>query len=169
MLATELGKLRLALRSPSDHDEAELPDEGHQVGMLFGNSEMADREKDSVLSSLMNSQPAPQPTPVEPLVADRPSHTVRVISGSNVQEVVMQGGAEDSNSGTLSGMPPKSGAAASFLWKIISTPSPKTDAQGGSTPNLAPTSNVEPPMLPKTAPDMEPAEPADTRTPETDG
>ncbi|MHB8898904.1 MAG: Flp pilus assembly protein CpaB, partial [Thermoguttaceae bacterium] len=43
MLATEMGKLRLALRSPNDHDEADLPEEGHRVGQIFGDSKMADR------------------------------------------------------------------------------------------------------------------------------
>ncbi len=172
MLAGELGKLRLALRSPSDQEEAELPDEGHQVAQLFGNAEMADTEKDSVLTSLMNTRPEPQPVPVELSAPEQPSHTVRVISGSDVHEVVMQSAAEEIEVETSGGTAPKSGSASSFLWKIISKPA-KTDNQGASTQGLAPPADLDPIPAPQlgpggsTEPEM-PAGPADTRDVEID-
>ena len=76
MLAHELGKIRLALRSPNDHEEAELPDKGHQVGQIFGDSQIADIDNDSVLASLADAKhQIPEPSfTVEPVVAERPSH-----------------------------------------------------------------------------------------------
>lgn len=135
MLACELGKLRLALRSPNDHDEAELPDEGHQVGQIFGDSEIANQEKDSVLGSLLESRPQlpQQPIAINPAVPERPSHTVRVISGSAVQEVVMQSQAEESLPMTQNGSSQNSESATSFLWKIISSPISTMSDKGNST------------------------------------
>ena len=130
MLAHELGKLRLALRSPNDHEEAELPEEGHRIAQIFGDSEIADREKDSVLKG---TEPAPQaaPVPVEPtvLLSQRPSHTVRVITGSQVQEVVMQS-TEESETPSNAGM---SGSPA-FHWKILNNLGPGSRASNAPGP-----------------------------------
>ncbi len=162
MLAHELGKLRLALRSPNDHDEAELPEEGHRIAQIFGDSEIADRETDSVLKG---AEPAPQatPVPVEPtvLLSQRPSHTVRVINGSEVQEVVMQS-TEESEASSEAG---KSGSPA-FHWKILRSPSPSSKADsdaaskddnkgdGGKAPSID-----NPPV------ETKPTPPEDARTP----
>ena len=167
MLACELGKLRLALRSPNDHEEAELSDEGHQVGQIFGDSEMANQEKDSVLGSLLDSKnQSPQPVAVEPLVPERPSHTVRLISGSEVQEVVMQSQAEESLPGTTNASRPKADSATSFLWKIISSPSSMMGAKGDPVQRPNPNADGDPDVGSAAAPKLEePEEPEDERAP----
>jgi Flp pilus assembly protein CpaB len=137
MLAHELGKLRLALRSPNDSEDAELSDKGHQVAQIFGDSETADIEKDSVLGSLLASQPE-VPVTVEPIMSERPSHTVRVINGSEVQEVVMQSQVDAPSPTAPSGSSPKSGSPTSFLWKIISNPTSMMGGNGDSTAKLDP-------------------------------
>ena len=168
MLAHELGKIRLALRSPNDHDEAELPDHGHQVGQIFGDSQMADHEKDSVLASLLDKQPEPTVT-VEPVVTERPSHTVRVISGAEVQEVVMESQAEQAAMGMPNGSGAKSGSAASLLWKIISAPasgkSDKIDPAKKLDPATTAATGMGLPTPPGAQPAPEPAEPEDLRVP----
>jgi hypothetical protein len=164
MLASELGKLRLALRSPNDHDEAELPEEGHRVGQIFGDSQMADLEKDSVLSMSADMQAQlPALAAVNPLTPDRPSHTVRLISGSRVQEVVMQSQADVVEPGTPNGTNPESGSAASFLWKIISSPSSATGDRSDQAQNTEPAEDAEPGAGPAPETDLEPAEPEDVR------
>lgn len=172
MLACELGKLRLALRSPNDQEQAELPDEGHQIGNIFGDTEMADAEKDSVLGSLLDSQPNQPQTPVAPVEEpERPSHTVRVINGSEVQEVVMQSQAESSPMAGPQGTASPSGSESSFLWKIISgrsTPKSgkidpaKVKADPGSTGDPA---KSNPTADPIDEPETEPTEPEDVRVP----
>lgn len=170
MLACELGKLRLALRSPNDHEEAELPDEGHQVGNIFGDSEMADMEKDSVLGSLLDSQPSLPQTPVAPVEEpERPSHTVRVINGSEVQEVVMQNRAEALPTAGPQGPASQSDSASSFLWKIISgRSSSKSDKIDPAKMKAAPGSTGDPAKSNTTAvpidkPETGPTEPEDAR------
>lgn len=169
MLACELGKLRLALRSPNDQDEAELPDKGHQVGQIFGDPQMADTEKDSVLGSLLASQPA-VPVAVEPVVPERPSHTVRVINGSEVQEVVMESQADNSPATTPNGSSVESGSPTSFLWKIISSPASIMGGNGGSAENSEP-GKADPATSAATEPldiDAGPTEPEDVRVPVMD-
>lgn len=173
MLACELGKLRLALRSPNDHEEAELSDEGHQVGQIFGDSEMANQDRDSMLGSLLDQRAQmQQPVAVEPALPERPSHTVRVINGSAVQEVVMQSQVEESTAGAPNGSKPKTDSATSFLWKIISSPSSmmgdKADPAEKSDPSveMAAAGSAAAPV--KIESDSGPSEPADVRDPVMD-
>lgn len=175
MLACELGKLRLALRSPNDHEEAELSDEGHQVGQIFGDSEIADQEKDSVLGSLLDTRSTVPETPVAvlPQEQERPSHTVRVISGSEVQEVVMQSQAEQDDQATHA-RPHQpaaaSGDASSFLWRIISGRPAASDkkidpAQAKADPGVPGIPNAGAVTDPLETPELEPTEPQDARVP----
>ncbi len=140
MLAAELGKIRLALRSPNDREEAELSGDGQQVSQIFGDSEIADRSNDSILGS---REVPVLPMAINALVPERPSHTVRVISGSQVQEVVMQSQPEDSRVDTPNGMSPKMGSATSFLWKIISSPSKMTGDKGDATQKPNPDTDMK--------------------------
>ncbi len=165
MLAAELGKIRLALRSPSDSEEAELPEEGHQVGQIFGESEIADNEEDSFLGLRDLPQPQmqmPFPMATNAMVPEPPSHTVRVISGSQVQEVVMQSQADVSEPGMPNGTSSKSGSAASFFWKIISSPSSMTGDKGGSAQDSGAKSDGDS-GAPSSDLDSSQAEPDDTR------
>lgn len=162
MLAHELGKLRLALRSPNDHEEADLPEEGHRIAQIFGDSEMADREKDSVLKG---AEPAPQaaPAPVEPtvLVSQRPSHTVRVITGSAVQEVVMQS-TEDSEGSSDAG---KNGSPA-FHWRILRNLVSGSKADGDpAVKNDNKSEGGKAPPIDNPSVETEPTPPEDARTP----
>lgn len=187
MLASELGKIRLAMRSPNDHEEAELPDEGHQVGQIFGESQLADRNKDSVLAMSANSQPQlpsptnlqpqlPVPDPVDLLAPERPSHKVRVIAGSQVQEVVMENQSDVPESETPGAAAPQGNPPASFLWKIISGPPSMTGGGGASAQNAEPKPDAKPdtnpaagsapePVAEPTSSPAEPAEPEDARVP----
>ena len=168
MLAHELGKIRLALRSPNDNEEADLPDKGHQVGQIFGDSQMADIEKDSLLGSILDAQ-SEVPVTVEPVVTERPSHTVRVISGNEVQEVVMQSQVEEREIGAPNRSRPEKGSAGSFLWKIMSNPSSvmggKTDPAQKLDPAAASDSGVGTAAVPSLDASAEPAEPEDVRNP----
>lgn len=172
MLAAELGKIRLALRSPNDTEEADVPEEGLQISQIFGDSEIADRDKDSVLGSLlddMKKQAEPQPA-VLPDGPELPSHVVRVINGSKVHEVVMQGPAEDlAAAGTPDAMSPDGKSATSFLWKIISNPGAKKGSGNSNQPNTpaapADPANV-PAVTPEPQPEPGPTPPADAREPD---
>ncbi|NLS92565.1 MAG: Flp pilus assembly protein CpaB [Planctomycetaceae bacterium] len=159
MLAHELGKLRLALRSPNDHEEADVPDEGHQVAQIFGDSEIADTEKDSVLSMPVAEQP--QATAVTVSDPKLPSHTVRVINGSQVREVLMQGPSEMSDQ-------EGSGSQAPFQWKIVSKPASSTGQQANPNQTAAPAPVGGSPSDVPTVPQPGPAEPADSRAPVID-
>ncbi len=169
MLASELGKIRLALRSPTDREEAELPEEGHRVGQIFGDSEVADREKDSVLALSANAQLQAAASAAVPVASDRPSHTVRLISGSQVQEVVMQSQTETLPAGVADPSDTSGGSSASFLWKIISGPPSMTGAAQAKKPE--PAASAKPDAAPthepaaEPVPEPEPAEPQDIRAP----
>lgn len=130
MMAHELGKIRLALRSPEDHEEAELPEGGHRIAQLLGDSEQADPDRDATLmkpeeivaqstAALAAAQAQPAGEPVD----TRPCHLVRVISGSAVNEVELRGPAEDTAAGGV-----LSSGISSF-WRIISSPPPPATPQ----------------------------------------
>ncbi|MHB8902302.1 MAG: hypothetical protein ACYC6Y_26380, partial [Thermoguttaceae bacterium] len=142
----------------------------HRVGQIFGDSQMADREKDSVLSSSTEWPPQlPMPVPPADLAAPaRPSHTVRVISGAKVQEVVMQSQEDESEPATPNGSASTAGSPTSFLWKIISGPSKEEDqVKPDANPEPAPDAGEGTGAAPE--PGLEPtskaAEPDDIRAP----
>jgi pilus assembly protein CpaB len=151
MLAHELGKIRLALRSPNDHEEAELPDGGHRIGQVFGDSQMADHERDSTLMA----QATPQlPLPMTDMMEQpgQPSHTVRVISGAKVNQVKMLGAPEDTTSQDEAG--DVNDSATSFLWKIISRPLPGADDKMQTVSKEESAKDAEPDADPDTDPSL---------------
>jgi len=123
MMAHELGKIRLALRSPEDHEEAELPEGGHRIAQLLGDSDKADHERDATLIKAGEIVAQSTAAPAQPLADPtdtRPSHLVRVISGSAVNEVELRGPAENTAGGEGS-------SVISSFWRIISSP-PRSDS-----------------------------------------
>ena len=168
MMAHELGKIRLALRSPEDHEEAELPEGGHRISHLLGDADIADHQRDATLMKpgqlvaqataappveLPAEPPAEPPAelpvelPAEP-VDVRPSHLIRVISGSAVSEIELQGPAEDAAAG-------EDALGISSIWRIIPRPArPDSPTQEKTTdpPKPRADNRIDAPPLPRMIP-----------------
>jgi hypothetical protein len=96
MLANEMGKIRLMMRSPEDDQLGNVA--RSRPSDLFEGSSAGNREKETLveksknrigqnfLEALANQRPAPQPVPVEV----RPTWTVRVLEPGTVKDVVFQ-------------------------------------------------------------------------------
>ena len=123
MLATELGKIRLVMRSPEDDEEVDTG--GSFPSELYGGTESAERDKESppimfqdqlagsndFLEFLKSQQPGAQPV-VE--VPDTPDNwTMRKIEGGDVTNEVLQ---MDSSNSLV-----KSSSSGSSLWKMITS------------------------------------------------
>jgi len=103
----------------------------------------------------------PQATAVTVSDPKLPSHTVRVINGSQVREVLMQGPSEMSDQ-------EGSGSQAPFQWKIVSKPASSTGQQANPNQTAAPAPVGGSPSDVPTVPQPGPAEPADSRAPVID-
>ncbi|NLX94661.1 MAG: Flp pilus assembly protein CpaB [Rhodopirellula sp.] len=105
MLATELGKIRLVMRSPDDDEQTSIA--GTSAGKLFGVADGADRDGESLLAlgeskpaasgdaasflELLNaqkSQPAAGPQSAVPVAAD--TWAVRILAGSEINDTLLE-------------------------------------------------------------------------------
>ena len=144
MMAHELGKIRLSLRSPEDDKEVELPEGGHKIAELLGDVEAGDRERDSTLMEELVAPPVVAMAPVaetaEPEVM-RPSHTVRVIHGSEVQQIMMQGPPAEQ---ALFGDEEQPTSAASLFWQIMAAPGAEPAEKDSGEPESEPGKSEQP-------------------------
>jgi len=107
MLATEMGKIRLVMRSPEDQDQPEVGDS--TVSDIFGLADGADREQERRameapqteetpgrgLGGLLNSlrtqvTAAAQRSAALPTPSKVQRHTMRIVSGGNVTDMVLE-------------------------------------------------------------------------------
>lgn len=121
MLATELGRIRLAMRSPEDDEQTTV--EGAAAHKLFGVADGANRDLESLLGpeesapapaandaeaflKLLNAQKAQASPPTAEMVA-APSlaetWVMKILSGSDVDEAVLEARGGDSTEGGDSG------------------------------------------------------------------
>ena len=131
-LATKLGDVSLALRSPEDKDIKSLA--GHDARELFGEPSLGgDRSRSpadvaGILKDLV-APPKPAPPPVATAAAEEPkTFTVRVLAGSQVTDVVLEAPPESKGS--------KAPGQFDF-WKIIS-PQPTSNAAPHAGPPTVP-------------------------------
>lgn len=172
MLATELGRIRLAMRSPED-DEQTAPG-GAAPNKLFGMADGADRDQESLLGpepsaprasddadaflKLLNSQKAQveQPAAEVQLAAPSSAETwvVKILSGSDVDEAVLE--ARSGNSAQKSDSGPSQ-------WKLTTGGAQHTKPEPCALP--APT---KPATDAAEQPKEEPSEPSATPDAPTD-
>jgi len=156
ILADELGDIRLVMRSPED-DEA-VHTGGAHPNELFGPLESGDRDEEGKLFAtdtllhapgetqdfveFLNAQKkADEPAKSAAAPASAENWTIRTISGSEVDQVVLQLEGDDAD-GTGSGF---------SLWKLISSSmrgdnssAPKPDTEPNDEPDSEPDSADEP-------------------------
>lgn len=143
-LASELGKIRLVLRSHEDKEEAEL---GGAFPHQLDKSEMASREKEALpqgpptagsgenlnaFLAMLNSRGSQQPE-VEESPQDTNAWNIRLIKGSEVSQAVL----------ATEGGPQTPGAKSSGLnvfWKLIS---PRTTDAGAAEADRGPNPTVD--------------------------
>jgi len=132
-LASELGSVRLVLRSPGDEVVKSLA--GRDARELFGEPSLGgDRSRSpadvaGILKDLV-APPKPAPPPVATAAAEEPNKTftVRVLAGSQVTDVVLEAPPESKGS--------KAPGQFDF-WKIIS-PQPTSNAAPHAGPPTVP-------------------------------
>ncbi len=139
MMATELGRIRLALRSPEDRELAET--DGLRASEILGNPDKADRDRDDtlegrkdpppvnpILSQILAAQAKAQTPAVKEKPAEEPEKkpsvwVVRTIQGSEVSEVVMTLDDEPAPRSTRSdSTSPRRPASRSSFWRLITNP-----------------------------------------------
>jgi Flp pilus assembly protein CpaB len=132
-LASKLGDVSLALRSPEDKDIKSLA--GHDARELFGEpSPGGDRDRSKtdvagILKDLVESKPPP-PSPVATAAVEEPNKTftVRMLAGSQVTDVVLEAPPDSKGS--------KEAGQFDF-WKIGS-PQPTSNAAPHAGPPTVP-------------------------------